>query len=409
MNFYRDRQVRNYLLFLVGFVLLIFLTGIWIHHLQITIAKKNFLEYSSSVAAVLLDEHVPEDVIAKALTDVSVNQTGEKFLGKIGMTEHTAVRFIPFLTELQQKTAVLMLLAGALLTIILLIGTCRYFKKRDQLFLESAQVISRFTEGDFSRHLPQTGEGTVFQFFASVDQLAAILQSKNDSRQKTGEFLKNTISDISHQLKTPLAALSIYHEIIADEADHPETVTEYSEKARLALERMELLIRSLLKITRLDAGSIRFEKRDCPVTDLLSTSVRELITRAEKENKKMFFEGISQETIYCDPEWTGEAIANLVKNALDHTREGDEIHITWERRPGVSRIVIADNGPGIAPEDIYHIFKRFYRSKNSLNRPGTGLGLPLAKSIIEGQGGVLSVESALQEGSSFIISFLTEL
>ena len=119
--------------------------------------------------------------------------------------------------------------------------------------------------------------------------------------------------------------------------------------------------------------------------------------------------GDSSQTLVCDMEWTGEAIGNLVKNAMEHTQPGGTIEITWERTPVMLRIFISDNGDGIAPEDIHHIFKRFYRSKHSLDTQGIGLGLPLAKSIIEGQGGIISAKSELYQGTTFTLSFLTEM
>lgn len=107
-------------------------------------------------------------------------------------------------------------------------------------------------------------------------------------------------------------------------------------------------------------------------------------------------------------EWTSEAIGNIVKNALDHTKQGGVIRIAWEYTPLMLRIFITDDGNGIAPEDIHHIFKRFYRSKHSLDTQGIGLGLPLAKSIIEGQGGIVSVKSEQNMGTTFTLAFLTE-
>ena len=112
--------------------------------------------------------------------------------------------------------------------------------------------------------------------------------------------------------------------------------------------------------------------------------------------------------MFCDPQWTSQALANLVKNALDHTKEGDTIEILWEDTPAGLRISVSDNGEGIAPEDIHHIFKRFYRSRRSLNTPGIGLGLSLAKAIIEGQGGMLGVSGRQKEGTTFTVFFLTE-
>lgn len=244
--------------------------------------------------------------------------------------------------------------------------------------------------------------------FASVEQLSTMLQAQNETEHKIKEFLKSTISDISHQLKTPLAALMMYQEIIEAEPDNEETVKEFSQKIGLTLKRMEQLILSMLKIARLDTGNILFEKQPCPLQELIKNAISDLTTRAGQENKQIIVEGTPEQTVLCDINWTSEAIGNLVKNALDHTEAGGIIEITWESTPTMVRILVSDNGRGIAPEDIHHIFKRFYRSKYSLNAPGIGLGLPLAKSIIEGQGGIISVQSVLHEGTTFSISFLTK-
>lgn len=252
-------------------------------------------------------------------------------------------------------------------------------------------------------------EGTIYQLFAFIDQLATMLQAKNEAENKAKEFLKSTISDIFHQLKTPLAALTMYQEIIENEPDHPNTVKEFSGKIGISLKRMEQLILSMLKITRLDVGTIVFEKEEYQISELVFRATSELTTRANKEKKEILLEGSSDEKLICDMEWTSEAISNIVKNALDHTDIGGKIHITWKNSPYMTRIMISDNGSGILPEDIHHIFKRFYRSKNSLDRQGIGLGLPLAKSIIEGQGGTILVQSTLEEGTTFTISLLTKL
>lgn len=163
----------------------------------------------------------------------------------------------------------------------------------------------------------------------------------------------------------------------------------------------------MLKITRLDMGSILFEKEYYSISNVVGNAISELTTRAVSENKEIIIDGLEQK-FFCDMEWTSEAIGNIVKNALDHTGSGGKIHISWERTPAMFRILISDNGHGIAPEDIHHIFKRFYRSRNACHTSGVGLGLPLAKAIIEGQGGFLSVQSECPKGTTFTLSFLTE-
>ena len=236
-----------------------------------------------------------------------------------------------------------------------------------------------------------------------------MLQARHETEHAAKEFMKSTISDISHQLKTPLAALAMYQEIMEEEPDNPETVRQFTARMGTSLKRMEQLICSMLKITRLDAGNISFEKDICNVKEFIAGAVGELTVRAGREGKKILLEGNPEQTLVCDREWTGEAIGNIVKNALDHTRSGDRIHISWERTPAMLRILVADSGQGIAPEDIHHIFKRFYRSAHSLDTQGVGLGLSLAKSIVEGQGGILAAQSEPGQGALFTMSFLTEL
>lgn len=409
MNILRDKQVRNFGIFLLLFSLLLFLSGAGLNAIQEKSIQQVFLSHDRAIATSLLEQGVSKDVIVEAITNTDTSQEGTALLANIGITEQTATRFLPLISDFQQKSGYLMLLIGGYLSILLLGGTYLFLWKREQLYLQALQVITCFTKGDFSCHMPQMKEGTIYRLFASVDQLASILQSKNEAGQKAKGFLKNTISDISHQLKTPLAALSLYHEIISDEPDNIETIKEYSEKTGVALKRMEQLIQAMLKITRLDAGSIVFDKESCRISELISQAISELTSRASNEGKEIIIEGAQEETVICDRQWTSEAVGNIVKNALDHTDAGGKIYISWNRTPAMTRILISDNGTGIPPEDIHHICKRFYRSKKSLDTQGVGLGLSLTKSIVEEQGGILSVQSTLNEGTVFSLSFLTEM
>ncbi|MFW6676556.1 sensor histidine kinase [Lacrimispora sp. AGF001] len=407
MNLFQDKQIKLYTSFILTLVLLIFLSVIGLNAVQVKAMHGLFLSHDNAVVTSLFQQGVSKDVIAKAITSTTSSQEGATLLADIGVTKHTAIRFLPFINEFHKISMYCMLLFSVILSSLLLAGSFIFLWKREQLYLQAAKVITNFTEGDFSYHMPLMKEGTIYRLFACVDQLAMILQSKNEAEKKAKDFLKSTISDISHQLKTPLAALTMYHEIISEEPDHVQTVIEYSQKTELALKRMEQLIQVMLKITRLDAGSIVFEKESCSLSELIAQAVSELTTRAAREGKEIIVDEVPEETLICDKQWTSEAIGNIVKNALDHTDPGGKIHVSWNRTPAMLRIMISDNGSGIAPEDLHHVFKRFYRSKKSLDTQGIGLGLSLAKAIVEGQGGIISVQSALQEGTVFTLSFLT--
>ena len=364
---------------------------------------------NEAIASSLLAQGVSREKIINAFINNEISIEGKELLQMLGIDKQNLFLDNHNLSQFQQLTYSYATCISVVLVLILLIGTFYFFRKRRALYLQADTVITKYINGDYSCHLPQNQDGAIFQLFSKIEELATMLQSKSEIEHKSKDFLKSTISDISHQLKTPLAALIMYQEIIAAEPDNVATVTSFSAKIGISLARMERLIQSMLKITRLDTGNIIFEKECILVYELVSYSITDLITRSQNEGKHIFIDGSPNEQIVCDLEWTGEAIGNLVKNALDHTDSGGIIHITWEHTPTMLRIFVIDNGNGIAPEDIHHIFKRFYRSKKTLKTPGIGLGLSLAKSIVEGQGGFITVQSELNQGTTFTLSFLTEL
>ena len=252
-------------------------------------------------------------------------------------------------------------------------------------------------------------EGAINHLFHEVNSLVMVADAHADSERQAKEFLRDTISDISHQLKTPIAALNIYNGILQQEAADAATVQEFTNLSEQELDRIGSLIQNLLKMARLDAGTILLEQSLENISELMEHVKGQYSFRAEQEGKEVELEGDEQAMLFCDRTWLTEAIGNLVKNALDHTEPGDHILIRWQQSPCLTKITVEDTGSGIPPEDLYHIFKRFYRSRFSKDTQGIGLGLALAKSIIEGQGGLISVQSEVNEGPTFTISFLTEL
>lgn len=409
MSFYQDRQIRGYGLFLACFSLCIAGMGLLLSIVQMELAKASYLSHSAAIATALFQRDIPSTVIAAALTSTEISEEGTALLAMAGVDASAESSLPPFHAQLQHISIAAALGMAILLVTALFAGTWVFFSARKRLYSQADQAVSGYLCGDYSQHLPRSSEGAIYQIFAQVEQLATMLQAKTETEHQAKEFLKKSISDISHQLKTPLAALAMYQEIIADEPEHPDTVREFSAKISVSLKRMEYLIQAMLKITRLDTGNIVFEKDCLNVAALVSQSIRELTTRAERENKQILVDGDAGQQLVCDRDWTCEAIGNIVKNALDHTDSGGTVRIHWEHTPAMLRIFITDNGSGIAPEDIHHIFKRFYRSKRSLDTQGIGLGLPLAKSIIEGQGGMIAVQSEPGTGTTFTLSFLTEL
>ena len=297
---------------------------------------------------------------------------------------------------------ILFLLAGGAVWAVCFV----YFNRQNQIMEQAILQINAYLDGDRNARIECDNEGELYRLFHSINSLAAVLNAHADNELREKEFLKNTISDISHQLKTPLAALNIYNGLLQDEDIEVSSVKEFAGLSEQELDRIETLVQSLLKITRLDAGAIVLEKNAENVADMMRDIELHFAYRARQEKKEIILSGSDHLSLFCDRDWLNEAIDNIVKNAFDHTESGATIRVAWKELPSGVQIVITDNGCGIHPEDIHHIFKRFYRSRFSKDKQGIGLGLPLAKAIVEAHNGTIEVDSELGIGTTFTMNFL---
>ncbi len=288
---------------------------------------------------------------------------------------------------------------------ILFLCLC-YFHKQHKIMETAVAEIDDYLIGDTDVRIECDDEGEMYKLFHSVNTLVSVLNAHIENEFRTKEFLKDTISDISHQLKTPLAALNIYNGILQSETENLPEIKEFTILSEQELDRIEALVQNLLKITRLDAGTIILEKNFENVSDMMHDIEQHFAYRAKQEQKELILSGDDDITLFCDREWMIEAVSNLVKNAFDHTDAGKHICVEWKQMSDMLQIVVEDNGCGIHSEDVYHIFKRFYRSRFSKDTQGIGLGLPLAKTIVELHGGNIKVDSVLGKGSAFIINIL---
>ncbi len=281
-----------------------------------------------------------------------------------------------------------------------------YFYQQHKLIGVAVSAIDKYLKGDTNARIACDREGELYKLFHSVNTLAAVLNAHAENELRSKEFLRDTISDISHQLKTPIAALSIYNEMVQGEAEKLPEIKKFTILSEQELNRIETLVQNLLEITKLDAGTIIIEKSVENVADMVKDIELHFAYRAKQERKEIILSGADNITLFCDRDWIIEAISNIVKNALDHTDTGDRVVIDWKGLPDLTQITIKDTGSGIHPEDIHYIFKRFYRSRFSKDTQGIGLGLPLAKAIIEAHDGNITVDSELGKGSVFNITFL---
>ena len=305
-----------------------------------------------------------------------------------------------------RNAAVYTIVCFLLMSAAILVICYWYFREQHKIMEHAILQITEYISGNKDVTIECNDEGELYRLFHEVNSLVAILNAHAENEKNAKKFLKNTISDISHQLKTPLAALNIYMGLIQDEAEELPTIQEFSRLSEQELERIEGLVQNLLKITKLDAGMIVLEKSLENVSEIAESVKKHFLFRASQEGKEICLSGSGETAFLCDRSWMIEAISNLVKNALDHTKEGDCIRMEWWVSASIVQITIKDNGSGIYPEDLHHIFKRFYRSRYSKDAQGIGLGLSLAKAIVEAHNGTIEVDSTLGRGTSFTMNFL---
>lgn len=339
----------------------------------------------------------------KLLVDEKIKSLFKLILISICIFIFVSISFIYY----KVKNVELFILLFSLCTSVsMILFVYKYFIEENKILEEAAMQIKDYISGNQSARIECDEEGELYKFFHEVNTLVSILSTHAENEKKAKKFLKDTISDISHQLKNPLAALNVYNGIIQEEAKNLPTIKEFTVCSEQELDRIESLVQNLLKIAKLDAGSIIMERNIENIYEMLCCIERHFSYRAEQEEKKIYLHGDDNITLLCDRNWVIEAISNIVKNAFDHTQKGGIIEIECTQYASIIQIIVKDSGSGIHPEDLYHIFKRFYRSRFSKDTQGIGLGLSLTKYIIEAHNGTIEVNSELGVGTTFIVDFL---
>lgn len=401
------KETKILILVITAVCLISFLLAAGISFLLAKDLQHELLIHDYGVAGYQLNHEDKLQISAfTAYPDECDVERGKEALASIGYSEAVSMQLLPAVREYRNQTMIYLFLLLLFLFGMIYLALFFYLRRQHKAIGGAESTIREFLDGNTMSRIECSQTGDWYSLFHNVNEMAAILSAQAENQKQTKEFLQNIISDVSHQIKTPLSALKMYHEIISGHKDDAETVSSFSEKSQREIKRMEDVIYTLLKLARLDAGLIQMEKNQENISVLMQDVLERFETWAEQDHKEIILSGDDDLTLYCDALWISEAIGNIVKNALEHTREGSHISVKWMHSPLMTQIVITDDGKGIHPEDLYSIFKRFYRSRFSSDMQGIGLGLPLAKSIVEAHGGTISVTSTLDVGTTFTLNFL---
>ncbi len=292
--------------------------------------------------------------------------------------------------------------AMALLVFYWLWFTLKRYRRLQRLAADSDRIL----HGEREIRLEQYQEGELSILANEFQKMLARLVEQSDVLQREKVYLSDSMADISHQLKTPLTALHLLFMRLSGEQREEERSRLVYEGVQL-LERVDWLVNGLLKIARIDAGTAVFAQERVDVEELLELALRPLRIPLElREQTVTVLSGEEGERpcFVGDLSWSGEALGNILKNCMEHTPRGGNIRILSRENQLYTEIMVEDNGSGVDPEDLPHLFERFYRGKNA-GKDSFGIGLALAQMILSRENAVIQAQNAPEGGGQFRIRF----
>ena len=288
---------------------------------------------------------------------------------------------------------------------IILIIFFKYNKQQRNSIQNITNYIQEINKMNYKLDIQDNSEGELSILKNELYKITVMLKETAENSKKDKINLKNSLSDISHQLKTPLTSIMIMLDNIMDNKDMDKNLREeFIKNIKREIINVKFLTETILKLSKLESSTVQFIKNEVKIKDIIDESIRNVEILCDLKNINIVVNGNDGDKIICDFKWQVEAITNILKNAVEHSKQNSKILINFKQNKIYSEIRIQDFGKGIDKEDLKHIFDRFYKGKNSENE-SIGIGLALAKSIIESNDGYVTVESEVNKGSTFIIKY----
>ncbi len=290
------------------------------------------------------------------------------------------------------------------LTIILIIII--YNKKEKAKINKITNYLKELNNHQYSLAIEDNQEEDLSLLKNEIYKTAITLNEQTLLLKKDKESLKDSLSDISHQLKTPLTSINL----MIDTLRHQDNLSSTERRELLnnihrKITNTNFLVHSLLKLSKFDANTIEFNRQNNTLSKILKEVLDNLSTLSDLKDIKINIKGSKDISLYCDYKWEVEALTNIIKNCIEHSNNSSKIDITYQKNDIFTKIIIQDNGCGISKKDLPHIFERFYKAQNS-SKDSIGIGLSLAKTIIEKDNGYITVDSVINEGTTFTIKYL---
>jgi len=315
---------------------------------------------------------------------------------------------IPLFALFAGKNAVIPCAIGALILLIMMFFMDRLYSSYmdDRLLIDLSNLIESIIDTRAGAIFSDVEDTLLSKLQSQVIKLSGILKAQNKSVRAEKDEIQSLISDISHQIKTPVASIKMFGELLQDNSLTEQQRGEYLDMLGRSLDKLTFLTDSMIKMSRLESGIIRLSPQTADLNDVILQAVKQVYPKAKNRHIDISFDAGPALPLYIDKKWTAEAIFNILDNAVKYTPHAGTAAIGITKYESFVRVDIADNGMGIPEEEQAKIWGRFYRGEGTDDTEGVGIGLYLTRKIITGQGGYTKVQS---DGNGSVFSVFLPL
>ena len=409
----KNLRNKNIKYLIVQMIMLTIATSILITGQTYSQYRKVSLTVNKKVAEIMgtIIKEEPEidtKTIIKILNskqDTEAYQKGQEELAKYGININEVNSIITVQNQMKHNLIasiiLIMLFSSLWMTIILV-----YLRKRDKKINQITQYINEIKNKKYDLDISENSEDELSNLKNELYKITVMLKEESEISKKDKENIKVSVEDISHQLKTPLTSITIMLDNLKNYPNMDEkTKQKFIFEINKQVDWINWLVISMLKLSKLDANVVQFYDEKINLKKLIDEVIKKLEIPMEIKNQQIIIEGDENASFVGDYKWQLEAITNIIKNSIEHNKYNGKIYIKYEENALFTKITIKDEGEGISKEDLKHIFERFYKSQNS-SKNSVGIGLALAKKIIEKNNGIINCKSEIDKGTEFVIKYM---
>lgn len=395
----KNKTIKKYILSLI--ILLIFnISLIFIlNRYEYKMYTKNYNDKINSIISNIKNKY-PNIEESDIIEIINNEEDSEDILSKYGIDSITKN------DKVNNKIRIISLIIIITFDSLIILIFYLYDKNKSKKIKEITKMISKINNRQFDIDINDFNEGELSILKNEISKTTIMLRQVADNSVKDKLNLKDSLGDISHQLKTPLTSITIMIDNILDNPDMNEkTRKKFLINIKREILNINFLVMSLLKLSKFDANVVKFNKESVYLKDIIIESIKNVSMIKELKNITIKVSGDDNIKLLCDFKWQVESITNILKNSIEHTSEYGTVEVNYSENKLYTRILIKDNGKGINSDDLPHIFDRFYKGKNGSD-DSFGIGLSLSKTIIEKEGGSIIVKSTPNIGTIFTIKYL---